>query len=60
MKATILLAIAIFLAVAPEPDADVISELTHRLIVLDRPAALQANETTDETDRPNRGHDETD
>lgn len=46
MKTTILLAIALFLAAAPEPDSDAISEMTAGFIKPNRPAQLQAAEGT--------------
>jgi hypothetical protein len=49
VKAIILLAIALFLAAAPEPDSHAISEITARFIVLDQPDHLQAAETTPAT-----------
>jgi hypothetical protein len=44
VKATILLATALFLAAAPEPESAVISEMTAHFIVLDHPKQLQAAE----------------
>jgi hypothetical protein len=44
VKAIILLAVALFLATAPEPDSEAISDMTAHFIVLDQPAHLQAAE----------------
>lgn len=58
MKATLLLAIALFLISAPTPDPDTISEMTSHFIVLDEGAVLQAAETPET--RPDTDFAETD
>ena len=52
MKATILLAIALFLATAPEPESKDIAELTAGFIVLDQAAHLQAAEISPANQKP--------
>lgn len=48
VKAIILLAIAIFLAAAPEPDSEVIAELSAHFFVIDSAESLQASEAPSE------------
>ena len=46
LKPTLLLAAALFLITAPEPDARDISEMSAGFFVQDAPASLLADETT--------------
>lgn len=46
MKATLLLALAIFLVTAPAPDAETVKEMTANFVVLESEDALQAAQET--------------
>ncbi|KAA9130810.1 hypothetical protein F3N42_10585 [Marinihelvus fidelis] len=52
LKPTLLLALAIFLASAPNPDSDAIKEMTANFIVPKHDSALQASEIKPEVDAP--------
>ena len=54
MKATMLLTIALFLGLAPAPDAATIAEFSAQFIVLEPHQALQAAEGVEEATRKER------